>query len=172
MDVPLRLKWRKESDRFAAYPLSINLPDRVAWIAPYTPVYQSWKWVVSWEGWFTHSGTACGKQEAADRATEAWWRLVQTEVPRDVDFDATRIVAQIVVRPIPNSLFAEDGAFLQKVQWHLRNVFRDELAQGNAPPAVADLDGMLEREIERRHEDGELKRPVEFTPQKMRRRRR
>lgn len=172
MDVPARLKWQKEQDRFAAYPVGSILPDRVAWIARYTPVYQAWKWVVSWEGWFSDSGVGESKQHAADLATAAWWRLVQTEVPRDVDFDATRIVAQVLVRPVPNDLFAEDGPFLQTVLWHLRNVYRDDLVAGSAPVRVTDLIIELSAEVERRIAAGELERPIEYTPQKMRRRRR
>lgn len=171
MDVPARLKWRKEQDRFAAYPLGSILPDRVAWIATNPSSLARWKWVVSWEGWFTQSGFASDKQHAADQATEAWWRLVQTEVPRDIDFDATRIVAQVLVRPLPNSLFAEDGAFLQKVLWHLKNVFQEEIAAANVPVVVTDLVAQLEGEIERRMESGEIKRPIVAVPQKGRRRR-
>ncbi|MBJ3784018.1 hypothetical protein [Devosia sediminis] len=155
-----------------AYPVGEVFEGCLAWIAPYTPVYNSWKWVVSWDGWFGHSGVAESKQAAADAATNAWWRLVQTDVPRDVDFDATRIVAQILVRPMPNSLFGEDGPFLQSLHWHLTRIFHEELAAGTAPAVVLDLARMLGSEIERRHEGGELKRPVQFTPQKMRRRRR
>jgi hypothetical protein len=172
MDVPARLKWVKEPDRFAAYPVSNLFRDRIVWIAPYTPVYQSWKWAVSWEGWFSHHGFSANKQAAADDATEAWWRLVRTDVPRDVDFDATRIVAQVLVQPIPNNLFGEDGPFLQKVLWHLKNVYRDEIKAEEVPPKANDLIEMLESEIERRLDNGELKRPIEIKPQKMRRRRR
>lgn len=172
MDVPARLNWRKEKDRFAAYPLGPILPDRLAWIAPFGPVHRSWKWVVSWEGWFSEHGIAPGKQEAADEATRAWWRLVQTEVPRDVDFDATRIVAQALVKPVPNSLYHEDGPFLQKVLWHLMNVHGQEVATGDAPARIVDLIAQLEAEIERRFQSGELRRPIAFTPQKMRRHRR
>ncbi len=172
MSVPARFKWLKEEDRFAAYPVGSIMSDRLVWIAPYHPVYQSWKWVASWEGWFTDSGIAAGKQEAADRATEAWWKMVQTEVPRDVDFDATRIVAQVLVRPIPNSLFSEDGAFLQTVLWHLKNVFREDIAAGVCPVRVVDLVEQLQGEIETRITAGELARKVEHVPQKMRRRRR
>lgn len=172
MDVPARLKWRNETNRYAAYPVGDILPDRVVWIQPYTPVYQSWKWVVSWEGWFSEADVASSKQEAADRATEAWWRLVQTEIPRDVDFEATTLVARVLVRPMPNSLLSDEPKFIQTVLWHLKNVYRKEISEGAAPAVVTNWVEQLEAEIERRMVAGEIKRPIVVVPQKMRRRRR
>lgn len=172
MDVPARLKWKKEGDRYAAYPLGDILPDRLAWIAPHIGAYNSWKWVVNWEGWFTESGIASGKQEAADKATEAWWSLVQTDVPRDVDFEATSLVARVLVRPMPNSLLADEAEIVQSVLWHLRNVYREEIASGTAPAAVLNLAEQLAAEVERRVAAGEIKASIAVVPQKMRRRRR
>lgn len=171
MDVPARLKWRKEPERYAAYPVGDILTDRVVWIAPHKPVYRAWKWVASWEGWFSASDMAGDKQEAADMATAAWFRMIQTEVPRDVDFEATTLVARVLVRPMPNSLLSDEPEFIQSVLWHLRNVYRPELEAGSAPSVVVNWVEQLEAEIERRMQAGEIKRPIVVVPQKMRRRR-
>jgi hypothetical protein len=154
MDVPARLKWCKETERYAAYPVGSVHRDRLAWIAPNISRYRSWKWVVCWERWFVESGIANSKQEAADKATEAWWRLVQTEIPRDVDLETSMIVARLLVRPVPNSLFAEDAEFLRKVMWTLNNVYRAEIAKG--VPAVRNLYDQLSAEFARRRETGEI----------------
>jgi hypothetical protein len=115
MNAPARLKWQREKDRFAAYPVGSIHTDRLAWIAPNIAQCGSWNWGVKWAGWFSFGDVAGSKQSAADQATEAWWRLVQTEIPRDVDLEACMIVARAMVRPVPNSLWAEDTAFLRKV---------------------------------------------------------
>lgn len=154
MDVPARLKWRKEAERYAAYPVGSIHADRLAWIAPNIGRYQSWKWVVRWERWFVEAGIADSKQEAADQATEAWWRLVQTEIPRDVDLETSIIVARLLVRPVPNSLFAEDAEFLRKVMWTLNDVYRAEIAE--SVPAVRNLYDQLSVEFARRRETGEI----------------
>ncbi|WP_297104217.1 hypothetical protein [uncultured Devosia sp.] len=154
MDVPARLKWRKEPERYAAYPVGSIHADRLAWIAPNIARYQSWKWVVSWERWFAESGVADSKQEAADRATEAWWRLVQTDIPRDVDLETSMIVARLLVRPVPNSLFDEDADYLRKVMWALNNVYRTEIIEG--VPAIRNLYDQLSAEFARRRETGEI----------------
>lgn len=154
MEGAARLKWRAEKERYAAYPLGSIYPDRLAWIAPNIGRRGSWQWAVRWEGWFSSSGVSESKQEAADCATEAWWRLVQTEIPRDVDLEAAMIVARLQVRPVPNSLFAEDDEYLRKVMWTLNNVYAAEIAEG--VPIVRNLYDQLGAEFARRRETGEI----------------
>ncbi|ODT64752.1 MAG: hypothetical protein ABS75_34165 [Pelagibacterium sp. SCN 63-23] len=171
MDAPARLKWRKEAERYAAYPVGPIHADRLAWIAPNIGRYQSWKWVVRWEHWFAEAGIADSKQAAADQATEAWWRLVQTEIPRDVDLEACMIVARLLVRPVPNSLFTEDVEFLKKVMWTLNNVYRTEIVE--SVPAVRNFYEQLSAEFARRRRTGEiLDQPDSGTNSSVSRRRR
>jgi hypothetical protein len=140
MDVPARLKWRREEGRFAAYPTATEPKERFAEIRLYNTGYNTnvtpahpiehWTWRVVWEGWFVEHGFADSKQAAADRATAAWWRNVQTELPRDVSLEAAMIRARALVRPPPNSLFSEDAEYLQKVLWHLHQVHGAEIRAG------------------------------------------
>lgn len=64
------------------------------------------------------------------------------------------IVARLLVRPVPNSLFAEDADFLRKVMWTLNNVYRAEIAEG--VPAVRNLYDQLSAEFARRGETAEI----------------
>lgn len=182
MDVPARLKWRKEKDRYAAYPTATDRQERYAeirlynsgWNTDSTPHkrFESWLWRVQWEGWFAEYGFWNSKQGAADQATEAWWRCVQSEIPRDVDMEVAMIVARALVMPLPNSLYAEDAEFLQKVNWHLHEVYRAEIAAG--VPSLKNMSEQLSAELFRRREAGEYKErePVQPSPTFRRRRRR
>lgn len=127
---------------------------------------------MKWEGWFVEHGYWDSKQGAVDKATEAWWRCVQSEIPRDVDMEVAMIVARALVMPIPNSLFSEDAKFLQKITWHLHEVFRAEIAAGH--PKLANLSEQLSAELFRRREAGEYeeREPVQPSPTFPRRRRR
>lgn len=109
MQVPARLKWRVEQGRFAAYPLGDERQDRVAIVQyqSHRPTGTQWLWSVWWPGWFSDDGVAADKQTAADRATEACWRLVVTQQPRDIDAELDVILARILVMPPPNSLLTE-----------------------------------------------------------------
>lgn len=182
MDVPARLKWRKEKDRYAAYPTATDREERFAEVRLYSTGYNTniephgrtehWLWRVRWEGWFSDHGFWNDKQGAADKATEAWWKWVQTEPPRDVDMEVAMIVARALILPAPNSLFAEDAEFLQKVTWHLHEVYRAEISAGH--PRLANLSEQLSAELFRRREAGEYKErePVQPSPTFRRRRRR
>lgn len=180
MDAPARLKWRKEQEQFAAYPTATDRVERHAIIRlmyretdtsvqPHRQ-WESWFWRVRWGGWFVETGYGSSKQEAADRATEAWWRNVQTDIPRNVDLEAAMIVARALVQPPPNSLFAEDAEYLRKVHWHLRQVYGQEIAAGM--PALANLNEQLTAELARRREAGEYKEPEPYKPSHPVRRRR
>lgn len=157
MDVPARLKWIKESDRFVAYPVGTTAKGRFASITlqkrslntDRTPhaVEEIWRWVVFWDGWFSSAGTNDTKQAAADRATEEWWKLVQTEIPRNVDLEASMVVARVLVSPIPNSLLAEDTGFLHKVMQHLTDLYRTEIARSDLPGQVEVLMARLSEEL-------------------------
>lgn len=159
MDVP-RLKWRQGGRGYIAYPVGdwhdshgqrcaevwllmsgINT-DRV----PHQK-FESWSWAVRWQGWFAHHGFADSKQGAADRATEAWWKAVQTELPRNVELEVAMIVARAPVRPLPNSLLGEDDDFLRKVNWHLNDVYGSALKRDDAPGAVKELMSRLSEEL-------------------------
>lgn len=76
-----------------------------------------------------------------------------------------------MVMPVPNSLFAEDAKFLQKVNWHLHEVYRDEIAAG--VPTLKNMSEQLSRELFCRREAGEYKEPepYQFGPTFRRRRR-
>ena len=181
MDVPARLKWKKIDKRFVAYPTATDHEERYAEITlqhtgyntniePHGPT-EHWLWRVRWDGWFVDHGFSDSKQSAADRATEAWWKWVQTEIPRDVDMEVAIIVARAMVRPIPNSLFSESADFLRSVTWHLHQTYREEIAAGT--PALKNLSEQLSAELFRRREAGEYKEPEPYKPSEgMRRRRR
>ncbi len=157
MTVPARLKWVKEKDRFAAYPTATDRQERFAAVWLLHDSYygwQTWHWVAEWSGWFSEAGTATSKQEAADLATEAWWRSVQTEIPRNLDLEAAMIVARASVSPVPNSVFAEDPEFLRTILWHLHSVYKDEIA-GRVQP-VRNLYDQISNELFRRRETGEI----------------
>lgn len=182
MEPPARLKWQRMVDGFEAYPIGRHVPGRGAriWksgsgfntdLMPHR-AYENWAWSVSWEGWFSSSGFAESKQDAADRATEAWWASVDTEVPRDVDLEVAVIAARVPVRPIPNSLLSEDAKFLQSVMWHLNTVHGADLAQGKAPVAVKEAVERLSEELFRRRQAGEYKELQPYIPSTPRRRRR
>jgi len=172
MDVPARLKWRREKDRFAAYPTATEPDQRYAalWLyragaagnSNHFEKWESWAWIVKWEGWFVESGHAPSKQAAADQATEAWWKHVQTDIPRNIDLEAAMIAARALVRPPPNSLFAEDTDYLRKVLWHLHRSYGEEIAQGL--PAVRNLYDQISAELFRRRESGETPEPPVLGP--------
>lgn len=164
MDVPSRLKWRKEKDRFVAHPTATDQKERLAEVwhhrsgyntntEPYGP-YEIWAWRVHWNGWFSESGFQPSKQAAADAATEAWWKNIQTEIPRNESLEAAMIVARAMVRPPPNSLFSEEAEYLRTVMWHLHNVYSAEIAAGL--PAVKNLYDQISAEFARRRESGEI----------------
>lgn len=180
MDGLARLKWRKEKERFAAYPTATDHQERFAEIRLYNSGYNTttiphgpvehWLWRVRWDGWFVEHGFAESKQSAADKATEAWWAYIETDPPRDVDMEVAMIVARATVRPIPNSLFSEDAEFLRKVSWHLHEVYRAEIAA--EVPMLKNLSEQLSAELFRRREAGEYKEPEVYKPSHPVRRRR
>lgn len=156
MDVPARLKWRKESGRFVAYPVGLGNKGRYASVqidlssvTTQSPPSQadSWRWSAVWDGWFSNSGYADSKQKAADLATEAWWRLVQTDIPLNVNLEAAMIVARVLVRPMPNSLLGEDTEFLQKVMSHLSIVYARELRDEALPGRVEAMMARLSEQL-------------------------
>ena len=150
MQPPNRLKWRKEAGRFAAYPLGIHRPEFAATVAPNVGRHQSWVWRVSWPRWFEGVGYAEDKQAAADAATECWWTSVATEVPRDIEGEVMLIAARVMVRPPPNSLYAEDTAFLTKLMDTVRLQYADDLKDEALPRRVKDLMSNLSQELFRR----------------------
>ena len=154
------LKWFKTESRYVAYPTATAQSVRYASVhllcarmnTDITPhkAFELWAWLVKWEGWFAVSGVADSKQAAADQATEAWWKAVDSEPPRNVDLEATMIAARVLMRPPPNSLFAEDPEFLRKVLWHLSTIYRQEIKRGEEPAPVKQLMGRLSEELYRR----------------------
>ena len=183
MDAAPRLKWKKGGRGFVAYPVGSHYRnDRGAevylqvrgWNTDQTPhrVVESWAWVVRWDGWFSMHDFTDSKQAAADKATEAWWKAVLTEPPRDVELESAMIAARVLLRPPPNSLLGEDNDFLKSVLWNLNHIYGDELKRGGAPEPVVELVGRLNEELDRRRANGDLVERPAFVPQKMRRRRR
>jgi hypothetical protein len=124
------------------------------------------------EGWFAVNGYAEGKQQAADRATEEWWKAVDTELPRNMALEAAMVVARVLVRPMPNSLLAEDTAFLQSVMWHLMNVYGDEIKHDTMPEPVKLMVDRLSDELLVRRQAGEYREREPYVPSTPRRRRR
>ena len=183
MDVPARLKWQKGGRGFVAYPVGSHHRDnRGAEIfrlfggvntdtAAHRSV-ESWGWVIRWEGWFSKNDFAESKQDAADKATEAWWQAVLTEPPRNVEMETAMIAARVLLRPPPNSLLGEDSKFLKSVLWNLMNIYGEELRRSQAPVPVTDLVDRLNEELNGRRASGDLVEPPVVVPQKMRRRRR
>lgn len=156
MRVLQRLKWIREKDRFAAYPVGHDMSRRGAFIAPNTGRTGSWTWTAIWDGWFAESGIGETKQEAADAATEAWWRLVGTDIPRDVETEVAVLVARAPVMPPPNSLFAEDRDYLVRLSRALASLYAAELKAERLPPAIKNLMENLSAELYRRRINAEV----------------
>ena len=152
MQVPARLRWTVEQGRFAAYPIGSDRRDRLAIVQhqAHRPTGLQWFWAVRWPGWFADDGVAADKQEAADRATEAWWRLIVTPQPRDVDAELDVIVARILVMPLPNSLLMESTDYLQRLNQMLARNYAAEMKAETTPPAVRNVLASLSAELYRR----------------------
>lgn len=149
-----RLKWVKEKDRFAAYPLGLDLRLRYASIWPNTGRTGSWAWNAIWDGWFSSSGVAESKQAAADAATEAWWSLVMAPIPRDVEHEITVLVARAPVMPPPNSLLNEERDYLVRLNRALALLYAAELRSEQLPPPIKNLMETLSSELYRRRISG------------------
>lgn len=152
MQVPARLRWKSEHGRFAAYPIGANKREHLAIIQhqAHRPTGLQWWWAVRWPGWFEDDGVAEDKQTAADMATEAWWRLVVTPQPRDVDAELDVIVARILVMPPPNSLLAESTEYLQRLNRMLAGQYAAELRAETLPAPVHNVLASLSAELYRR----------------------
>jgi len=152
MQVPARMKWRVEQGRYAAYPVGDERPDRVAIVQyqSHRPKGAQWFWSVWWPGWFSDDGVAADKQEAADRATEAWWRLVVTQQPRDIDAELDVILARILVMPPPNSLLTESTEYLRRLNGMLARQYAAEMKAEAMPTPVRNLLARLSSELYRR----------------------
>lgn len=155
MQVPARLNWHKSENGFRAYPVGALQPHRFAEIGPNIGRHGSWSWTVMWDGWFNQDGTCQGKQEAADAATEAWWRLVQTDIPRDTETEIAVIAARVLVMPPPNSLYSESADFLRALMQTLRMQYEADMRAERVPRPVSDLMGNLSAELFRRRLNGE-----------------
>lgn len=159
--IPARLKWVVEKDRYVAYPAGHDHPERKAEVQFLGKMslgteigVPRWRWSVQWPGWFSADGYGADKQDAADRATEEWWRLITSPIPRDVDTEIDVIVARILVMPPPNSLLTEDTAFLQRLNWLLFERFKDEIKADAAPMSVRILLAGTSEELYRRRVAG------------------
>ncbi|MGB3338351.1 MAG: hypothetical protein WBA73_14345 [Devosia sp.] len=108
---------------------------------------ESWHWSVQWEGWFTAAGSASGKQEAADRATAAWWQHIANPLPRNVELEIDMIIARILVMPPPNSLMGESAPYLRQMQRSLTLLYERELKAETLPPQVKNLMANLSAEL-------------------------
>lgn len=152
MQVPTRLKWRKENGRFASYPMGLIHPDRLAIVQQkeHLPNSAPWFWQATWPGWFSAHGNCISKQEAADLATQAWWAGVATHIPRDIDAEVDVIVARALVLPPPNSLFAEDSKYLRKVLGTIRRLHEQEMRADALPAPLKNLVSTLSEELYRR----------------------
>lgn len=157
MDVPARLKWRVEGARFVAYPAGDDYRERRAEVQFLGKMslgdqvgVPRWRWSVQWTGWFSVDGHGADKQDAADKATEAWWRQICTPIPRDVDTEIDVIVARILVMPPPNSVLQEDTAYLQRLNWLLFERFKAEIEAEAVPMPVRNLLAGISAELYRR----------------------
>lgn len=162
MQVPARLKWRREGEGFVAYPLGFIHRDRFAAVQflgnmalgneHFVP---RWRWAVQWPGWFSVQGHDGDKQRCADKATEAWWQAIVTPMPRDVATEIDMIVARILVRPPPNSLIVEDSDYLRRLIQALRLQYEEEMRSETLPEPVRNLMASLSAELFRRRQAGE-----------------
>ncbi|WP_316358961.1 hypothetical protein [Devosia sp.] len=150
MAVVQRLKWFKEQQRFAAYPVGFGPHHGCAAVWPNIGRYGSWAWSVIWDGWFGEDGIAESKQEAADAATAAWWKLVATPIPRDVESEIAVLIARAPVMPPPNHLLTEDRDYLVRLNRALALQYADELRSGQLPGPIKNLMESLSAELYRR----------------------
>ena len=141
---------QREGYRFSAYPVGFDQPRRFASIWPNVGRSHTWAWNAGWEGWFTASGVGESKQEAADAATEAWWRLVVTPIPRDVEGEIAVLAARAPVMPPPNSLLTEDRDYLVRLNRALAQLYAAELRNGLLPRRIKNLMEALSAELCRR----------------------
>ena len=156
MPVLQRLKWTKQQDRFAAYPVGFDQARRFVSIWPNPGRSNTWAWNAIWDGWFAESGVGESKQEAADAATEAWWRLVATPIPRDVEGEIAVLIARAPVMPPPNSLFSEDRDYLVRLNRALASLYAAELRSEQLPAPIKSLMENLSAELYRRRLNPEV----------------
>lgn len=150
-----RLKWFREKDRYAAYPVGAEHPRRCVFIWPNVGRKGSWAWTAVWDGWFSATGISEGKQEAADAATQAWWELVATPIPRDVENEIAVLVARAPVMPPPNSLLSEDREYLVTLNRALATLYAAELRNDRLPQPIKNLMENLSAELYRRRVQAE-----------------
>lgn len=141
MDKLPRLPWRRTSnDKPDDYKADLPI-ERVAWARMFLAVSGELRWVWSAQvGAFSEHGRCLGKQECADEATAAVWRLkrrhdiacgLPKDEPFEIDFDG------------PTETL-EDYLFILRCRWDER------LMGGVAPPHIADLYGALTRTLNNR----------------------
>lgn len=167
--IPARLKWIMEKARYVAYPAGFDHQERraeVQFLGRMTLGHEigvpRWRWSVQWPGWFSAGGYGESKQDSADKATEAWWNLITTSIPRDVDTEIDVIVARILVMPPPNSVLSEGTAFLHRLNWMLFERFKDEIRAEATPMPVRNLLAGLSEELYRRRLAGESEAPATY----------
>ncbi|WIY54174.1 hypothetical protein O9Z70_06535 [Devosia sp. YIM 151766] len=162
MQVPARLKWRRDGRGFKAYPMGAHCTDRYAQIE-LTGTHGVgdktgipwWRWYVVWPGWFKKEGSTNSKQDSADAATKAWWECVASPVPRDIETEVLIIAAKVLVAPVPNSIYGEDAVFLRALMKTLAMQFDEEMRQGSVPGPAKNLMSQLSEELYRRRLEGE-----------------
>lgn len=148
-----RLKWVKEKQRFAAYPVGVGPHYGCAALWPNIAQHGTWAWSVTWDRWFNETGIGGGKQDAADAATAAWWKLVATPIPRDVESEIAVLIARAPVMPPPNHLLTEDRDYLVRLNRALALQYADELRSQQLPPPIKHLMESLSAELYRRRVD-------------------
>lgn len=142
---PMRRRWRQPGLLH-----EIGQPQARAILCQGLERAASWSWLGEWSGWFADSATCESKQDAADAATEAWWKWVQTDIPRDTDTEIAVIAARVLVMPPPNHLNTESAAYLRKLIGTLRIQCEAELRADSVPRPAADLIANLSAELYRR----------------------
>ncbi|GHA13201.1 hypothetical protein GCM10007989_04730 [Devosia pacifica] len=147
-----RLPWQRSTsgDWFVAYP--DDHPDHAATVRhmPQAVGQEKWQWSVFWEGRFGEFGMAADRQAAADAATEAWHRLIETtKVPRDVVGEIDAMLDRLSQR-IPAGLLEEDTEYLHKVLNQIRVRWETAIRLDRMEPNIKRLMEAVSAELYRR----------------------
>jgi hypothetical protein len=125
-----RLPWVKTAENeYIAHPEGDETKPLVrVWLDINRPAESQWRWTVDYPGWFSSSGHAGNPKEASGDATNSWYTLKQTPVPRDIEADLAAAVLSIEAGSLPD--LSDDSEFLRR----LINVLRIKHLPGQNPP--------------------------------------
>lgn len=163
-----RLPWMRDGDGFVAYPEGPNLLRRIATLKPAASNPSSrWIWLVEYD-LARDSGTAEGKQLAADAATAAWpknrAKAAELAAAQKRDRDLTELVGrQFMTGNVPLADFEIERSpakRLEAIIWKARQLFSGSTIPMNLQPLLAACSAELYRRRIDQIADEALESPV------------